>query len=669
MEGKGGESVKTRRGGVRDEAERPPGAPSGRGCQEAPAGARPTPRSVITRVGARARGRLGCPVEMLLAGSPKPGNRIAPAAGPGLGGAIPAGSPLGDPGPLLFPANSFEIAQAWGEFASLFQRGSLSYTRFARPHKVPELALVGYLQMSREGSERRRAQRAHSTLPFGGGKLATGSVASGIRAASGSGCARTKREPPGGPARPGKPSWPAPLCLPSPVFDCPCPIPDTRRVPGCRHRPWSRAMRAALRSARPVREGGDHAQRQVGRVLGANFGVPRPSVTRGLRSSATQVTSGGHKCSSAPPEHSDLPRPPSALPCCGAPAAAAAAAAGAVPKGQAAAGAGSLASGARRAARLGRRSPPASGRCPPSPPAAGRFSSRPSSCRRRCSGSLSVLAPFPPPGSAPRARKVEFRGFKLLIGISHCCVTRGGGDTHAAHSHTLTLKATSGSGLKGEAALPRPRPRWTRSPETLSFGPARGRGQRKRGDRQRGLPGQTDPQPRPRPPLPRPGRALTFRGPLPGEERRSHGRRVGPPAPRCPAVTAVETRALRWRDYRTAPAPARDLEAPLPPGTPPPQLPPACGPCLGLSPACARAELYLGAFPEVSRRRSHARAPPRAQVSDSCSSIPVLGRARPNGGGEGAWPCQAVGKESTLAGPRWGCPGEGQRPGERIALW
>lgn len=151
----GRESIKTRRGGVRDEAERPPGAPSGRGGQEAPAGARPTPWSVITRVGARARGRLGCPVEMLLAGSPKPGNRIAPAAGPGMGGAIPAGSPLGDPGPLLFPANSFEITQAWGEFTSLFQRGSLWYTRLARPHKVPELALVGYLQMARSPWARR----------------------------------------------------------------------------------------------------------------------------------------------------------------------------------------------------------------------------------------------------------------------------------------------------------------------------------------------------------------------------------------------------------------------------------------------------------------------------------------------------------------------------------
>lgn len=153
----GGESIKTTRGWVRDEAERPPGAPSDRGGQEAPAGARstPLPQSVITQVGARTRGRLGCPVEMLLAGSPKPGNRISPAAGPRLGGVRPAGSPLGDPGPLLFPANSFEIAQAWGEFASLFQRGSLSYTRLTRPHKVPELALVGYRQMARSPWGRR----------------------------------------------------------------------------------------------------------------------------------------------------------------------------------------------------------------------------------------------------------------------------------------------------------------------------------------------------------------------------------------------------------------------------------------------------------------------------------------------------------------------------------
>lgn len=41
-------------------------------------------------------------------------------------------------------------------------------------------------------------------------------------------------------------------------------------------------------------------------------------------------------------------------------------------------------------------------------------------------------------------------GFKLLIGISKCCVTQRGGDTHAP-AHTLTH--TSRSGLKGEATL------------------------------------------------------------------------------------------------------------------------------------------------------------------------------------------------------------------------
>lgn len=66
--------------------------------------------------------------------------------------------------------------------------------------------------------------------------------------------------------------------------------------------------------------------------------------------------------------------------------------------------------------------------------------------------------------------------YKLLIGISHCCVTRGGGDTHAAHSHTLTLAATSGSGLKGEATPPRPRPRRPRAPKRRVSRPGGGRG-------------------------------------------------------------------------------------------------------------------------------------------------------------------------------------------------
>ena len=108
-------------------------------------------------------------------------------------------------------------------------------------------------EFGREGSKRRRAQRAHTPhsrsvaanwLRVGvGGEIlrpepiadwprlwetgCEGSVASGIRAANSSGCARTKQEPPGGPARPGKPSWPAPLCLPSPVS-----LPDSRNPAG-----------------------------------------------------------------------------------------------------------------------------------------------------------------------------------------------------------------------------------------------------------------------------------------------------------------------------------------------------------------------------------------------------------------------------------------------------
>lgn len=528
---------------------------------------------------------------MLPSGLPQPGNGIARPRGPGRRGRRDPRGGLPRETRALFPTNSFEIAQARGDFASLFQRGRLSYAQLARPHNVPELALVGYPQrarspwgrrpgagggggrippaakkrqatpasgvaslhlpqpscaparahtpthtrgvplgrtqlqkrggakpparsasvcsgsddfravfcklillvsaqsefnhgsksdrmasfpsgfghaasgrslaeptgrekylaalrgasrppslapgagrravlplrglgargagalgapgrspvgaassrqlcsglLSREfgrgGSERRRARRAHTPhsrsvaanwVRVGLGEIlrpaptadwpelwepvCEGSVAGGIRAASGPGCAGSEREPPGSPARPGEPSWPAPLCLPFSVLDCPYPIPDARRAPGCRHRPQSRAMRAALSSAQPVREGGDHAQRQVGRVLGANFGVPRLSVSPGPRFSATGTTSAGHKCSPAPPEQSDLPRPPSALPCCGAPAAAA----GAVPEGRAATGAGSLASGARRAARPDCRSPLASGRCPRArpPPAA-----------------------------------------------------------------------------------------------------------------------------------------------------------------------------------------------------------------------------------------------------------------------------------------------------------
>lgn len=90
-------------------------------------------------------------------------------------------------------------------------------------------------------------------------------------------------------------------------------------------------------------------------------------------------------------------------------------------------------------------------------------------------------------------------GFKLLIGISHCRVTRGGGDTHAAHSHTLTLAAASGSGLKGEAALscpvlPCPRPAGpARSPAFAhrASGPGSGLGQLKSRSRPR-APGSSE---------------------------------------------------------------------------------------------------------------------------------------------------------------------------------
>lgn len=181
-----------------------------------------------------------------------------------------------------------------------------------------------------------------------------GSVASGIRAASGPEAPGRSRSFPGSLARPGEPAWLASLCLPSPVLGCPCPIPDARWAPVSRQRPQSRAIRAALSPARPVREGGGRAQRQVGRTLRANFGVPLPSASPSPGSSTMGTTSGGHKCTLETPEQSRLSRPPSALPCCGAPAAAA----GAVPEGRAAAGAGSLASGACRVARPGCRSPP-----------------------------------------------------------------------------------------------------------------------------------------------------------------------------------------------------------------------------------------------------------------------------------------------------------------------
>lgn len=243
-------------------------------------------------------------------------------------------------------------------------------------------ALLGAALQGRiwQGSQRKAAgsARAHSALPLrgGGGKpgwgeggflhpapiadwpglrelASEGNIAGGIRAASSPGVAGTEWEPPGRLARLGEPAWFATLCFPSPVLGCLCPTPDGRWARGRRKRPQSRAMRAALSPARLVREWGGRALRQVGRVLGANFGVPQLSAPLGPGSSAMGITNGAPRAPWSPPAFGP-PMPASALPCCGAPAAVA----GAVPQGRAAAGAGSPASGARRVAWPGCRSPP-----------------------------------------------------------------------------------------------------------------------------------------------------------------------------------------------------------------------------------------------------------------------------------------------------------------------
>lgn len=300
------------------------------------------------------------------------------------------------------------------------------------------------------------------------GELAgEGSVARASELQAGQRDTRTEWEPRSYPARPGEPSWLASLCLPSLILGYPHRILDAWWARGSGKRPQSRAMGAELSPARLIREGGGNAVRQVGRALGTNFGVPRFSASLGPGSSARGSQVELPVYLKAPPPSRlpavGLPGLASALPCCRAPAAAAAAA-----------GSGG-GGGSTPGASVRWRGQPGLG-SPLSGPARVQITTwlaagAPEPARRRPLQLVAKFmpaalqrwpqsAPFPPPGSAPCARKVEFRGFKLLIGISHCCVTRGGGDTHAAHSHTLTHAATSGCGLKGEAVLPRPRPLW-----------------------------------------------------------------------------------------------------------------------------------------------------------------------------------------------------------------
>lgn len=161
-------------------------------------------------------------------------------------------------------------------------------------------ALLGAALQGRiwQGSQRKAvaSARAHSTLPLGGGgKPGLGEEDPAPRAhcrlaqAQGAGRRTYRRLGYPGCKRPrgqrdrvraslspdsaGKHSWLAPLCLVSPVLG-PLPIPDTRRAQRSRKKPQSRVTLVALSLARLVREGGGCALRQVGRVLGANFGPP-----------------------------------------------------------------------------------------------------------------------------------------------------------------------------------------------------------------------------------------------------------------------------------------------------------------------------------------------------------------------------------------------------------
>lgn len=93
----------------------PLGSPHG--CVAYPA------RPVGTRAAARACQGLGCAATVLLAGSPKPGNKIARASGPGGWGQRDSRGGLPWESRAFFQSNSFEIARAREDFASLFQRG------------------------------------------------------------------------------------------------------------------------------------------------------------------------------------------------------------------------------------------------------------------------------------------------------------------------------------------------------------------------------------------------------------------------------------------------------------------------------------------------------------------------------------------------------------------
>lgn len=114
------------------------------GGREAPTGARPTPPGPRAHSGGGPRlprvGLSRCDAARRLAAARE---QITRAVGPGRWG--PHGSRGGLPWETraLFPANSFEIAWARGDFASLFQRGRLWYARLTRPHRqCPGAGLV-----------------------------------------------------------------------------------------------------------------------------------------------------------------------------------------------------------------------------------------------------------------------------------------------------------------------------------------------------------------------------------------------------------------------------------------------------------------------------------------------------------------------------------------------